>query len=393
MAQSSDMIAQIVEKLGMPIIAAVGEVERQKQAMGRVQGVQSDDSQARLIAELLGKSTELGLLLFRSFDMNEPTEARADAARLGLTALSGAVIANLYGMTGRIPGEPELQRLQKVVQSVVAFSENFETGHDAGQALSAADMEKSGGLHVLDFISVHYASSLIPIVNAVAAFPFGRPEEQLMKEIVQRIMGVANGFASRLYPNAAPEQAKSIEVSILKVCANTYAQCHFAEMTQLMSTGDQQKMMAQNISMDGVWGAFDKRLGMLEAVVGSIVPAGQGASGGVAPAAPQAAVQQQAPVTPPPVAPVDVTQQAPAAAPVDITQPAAQPLQAPPVDVTQAPAQPAAPVDVTQPVAPVDVTQQPAPPAAPPAEAAPAAADGDPMSFFSGPPQSSDEQR
>ena len=385
MPQSTDMIAQIVEKLGMPIITAVSEVERQKQAMGRVQGTPSDDSQARLIAELLGKSTELGLMLFRSFDINEPTESRADAARLGMTSLSSAVIANLYGMTGRIPGEPELQRLEKVVQSVVAFSENFESGHDASQAIAAADSERVASMPVMDFAAVHYASSLIPVVNAVAAFPFGRQEEQLMKEITQRLMGVANGFSGRLYMNADAEQKKAVEVAILKVAANTYAQCHFAEMTQLMSSGDQQRMMAQNISMDGVWAAFDKRLGMLEAVVTSLVgSAAQGsvAAGGVAPQQaaqqpPAAPVQAAPPVqqTPPPV---DVTQAAPPAAPpsVDVTQPAA----AAPVDVTQAP--PAAPVDVAQP-----------PPAAPPAqaEAAPSGNDGDPMSFFSAPPPASEE--
>ena len=367
MSQSSDMIAQIVEKLGMPIIAAVSEVERQKQAMGRVQGTPSDESQARLIAELLGKSTELGLMLFRSFDINEPTESRADAARLGMTALSSSVIANLYGMTGRIPGDTELQRLEKVVQSVVAFSENFETGHDAAQALGAADSERSKALPVLDYAAVHYSAALIPVVNAVAAFPFGRQEEQLMKEIVQRLTGVAQGFRARLYAQANPEQAKAVEVSILKVAANTYAQCHFAEMTQLMSSGDQQKMMAQNISMDGVWGAFDKRLSMLEAVVGALVPAGNvgaGGDGGIAPSAPPPAA-----AVAPPVAAADVTAP-PAAAGVDVT----------------APVQPAS-------VAPPDVS-----PATPPAQAAPAedaappAGDpSDPMSFFSGAPPINEE--
>tara|TARA_R110002126_G_scaffold13118_4_gene57095 strand:- start:249672 stop:250775 length:1104 start_codon:yes stop_codon:yes gene_type:complete len=360
MPQSSEMIAQIVEKLGMPIIAAVSEVERQKQAMGRVQGTPSDESQARLIAELLGKSTELGLMLFRSFDINEPTESRADAARLGMTALSSSVIANLYGMTGRIPGDPELQRLEKVVQSVVAFSENFETGHDAAQALGAADSERSGALPVLEYVAVHYSAALIPVVNAVAAFPFGRQEEQLMKEIVQRLMGVVQGFSARLYTSASPEQAKSVEVSLLKVAANTYAQCHFAEMTQLMSSGDQQKMMAQNISMDGVWGAFDKRLGMLEAVVSSLIAepvgASAGGAGGLAPSTPPPAV------APPPIATAPV---APPVAPVvDVAAPQSAPVE------NIAPVQSAAPVQSPEQVPP----QQPA------AEADPS----DPMAFFSG---------
>ncbi|MED5423782.1 MAG: hypothetical protein VX740_10130, partial [Pseudomonadota bacterium] len=286
MAQSSEMIGQIVEKLGMPIIAAVSEVERQKQAMGRVQGVQSDEAQARLVAELLGKSTELGLMLFRSFDINEPTESRADAARLGLTALSSTVIANLYGMTGRIPGEPELQRLEKVVQSVVAFSDNYETGQDATQVMAAADVEKAGGLSVLDYSAVHYASALIPVVNAVAAFPFGRPEDQLMKEVMQRLMGVVSAVASRLYAGLNDAQKKSVELALMKVAANTYAQCHFAEMTQLMSSGDQQKMMAQNLSMDGIWQAFDKRFSMLETVVTSLSGADQASSSGSSGVAP-----------------------------------------------------------------------------------------------------------
>ncbi|MCS5597975.1 MAG: hypothetical protein NZ828_12060 [Alphaproteobacteria bacterium] len=359
MAQSSEMIGQIVEKLGMPIIAAVSEVERQKQAMGRVQGVQSDEAQARLVAELLGKSTELGLMLFRSFDINEPTESRADAARLGLTALSSTVIANLYGMTGRIPGEPELQRLEKVVQSVVAFSDNYETGQDATQVMAAADVEKAGGLSVLDYSAVHYASALIPVVNAVAAFPFGRPEDQLMKEVMQRLMGVVSAVASRLYAGLNDAQKKSVELALMKVAANTYAQCHFAEMTQLMSSGDQQKMMAQNLSMDGIWQAFDKRFSMLETVVTSLSGADQASSSGssgVVPSAP-----------PPPAAPppVETAPQQPAAAPVDTTQPP-----------------PAAPVDVTQPAAA---------PVEPPPPAAPAADSSDPMAFFSAPPPASEE--
>jgi hypothetical protein len=391
MPQSHEMIAQIVEKLGMPILASVSEVERQKQAMGRVQGTPSDESQARLIAELLGKSTELGLMLFRSFDIMEPTEGRADAARLGMTALSGSVIANLYGMTGRIPGDPELQRLEKVVQSVVAFSENFESGHDAAQALTAADGEKTPALPALEYMAVHYASALIPIVNAVAAFPFGRQEELLMKEIVSRLMGVSKGFCERLYPSADTEQRKAVEVSIMKVAANTYAQCHFAEMTQLMSAGDQQKMMAQNISMDGVWAAFDKRFAMLEVIIGSLMGTQSDAAPATAPLQPQA--QQQAPAQ----APVQAS--APA---IDVTAPPPPPQAAAPIVDVTAPPPPAAPVvDVTAAPPAVDVTapppvEQQVPPvhAAAPAAAAPPAeeaASGDPMAFFSTPPATTEE--
>jgi hypothetical protein len=393
MPQSHEMIAQIVEKLGMPILASVSEVERQKQAMGRVQGTPSDESQARLIAELLGKSTELGLMLFRSFDIMEPTEGRADAARLGMTALSGSVIANLYGMTGRIPGDPELQRLEKVVQSVVAFSENFENGHDAAQALAAADGEKTPALPALEYMAVHYASALIPIVNAVAAFPFGRQEELLMKEIVSRLMGVSKGFCERLYPNADTEQRKAVEVSIMKVAANTYAQCHFAEMTQLMSAGDQQKMMAQNISMDGVWAAFDKRFAMLEVIIGSLMGTQSAAAPATAPLQPQPQAQQQAPAQAPVQAPVqaaapviDVTAPPPPAAPaVDVTAPHAAPV----VDVTAAP--PA--VDVTAQPPPVEQQVPPVHAAAPVAAAQPTeeAASGDPMAFFSTPPATTEE--
>tara|TARA_R110002124_G_scaffold129483_1_gene291024 strand:- start:334045 stop:335229 length:1185 start_codon:yes stop_codon:yes gene_type:complete len=393
MPQSHEMIAQIVEKLGMPILASVSEVERQKQAMGRVQGTPSDESQARLIAELLGKSTELGLMLFRSFDITEPTESRADAARLGMTALSGSVIANLYGMTGRIPGDPELQRLEKVVQSVVAFSENFESGHDAAQALGAADGEKTPALPALEYMAVHYASALIPLVNAVAAFPFGRQEELLMKEIVSRLMGVAKGFCERLYPDANAEQRKAVEVSIMKVAANTYAQCHFAEMTQLMSAGDQQKMMAQNISMDGVWAAFDKRFAMLEVIISSLMGSTATAAQSSAPVQPQAQVQPQPQPQQAPVAVVDVT--APPAPP-------AEAVAAPVVDVTAPPAAVPA-IDVTAPpaaaqVPPVHSTPPVAPPATPPSTSpaaddnpAEAASSSDPMAFFSTPPAATEE--
>lgn len=396
MANRSAFLIQILSKIGAPLLSAV-ESTRGKAAT-------DNHKDAETLASLLSRSVEMSVLLSQNMDLRG-SEEDADSLRLALAALAGPLIADIYEHGGKIPDETDLKRVQKAMESVLTFSDNF--------APSAAHI---GRLKALDDTPVHsdddqniiyVLQAFVPVIGAIAEFPFGQSESALIQDIVARLDETAKDFLSRILPGveSEPGKARYVELMILKALAALYADCYRAQTKKLTDDPD----MAEQITIDAVWSDFGTKKAMMEAVIQASIPGAASVESGQGdPVAPPPPPAPEMPA-PPPVPPVEQNIQQPVPAPEQppseaesLYQPDPVVPEAPPAppaaaggpmsfftkkDAPATPETPAAPPSQPQPPASPQNQAPPPPPVQPqpPADqssAPPPDASGNPMAFF-----------
>jgi hypothetical protein len=378
MAKRATFLVQILDKIGAPLLAAT-----ESSPAGDADGVQA----AQTMASLLTKAVQMSVTLSQSMDL-QGTEEDADSIRLSLAALAGDVIAEGYKATQKVPDDADLARMSKALEAVLSFSDNFAPAQAHISRLQSLDDIQVHSDE--DQNTVYVMKALLPVVSAVAEFPFGQPETNLMQDIARKLQADAKAMTAAILAQGEVDASKMryVELMTLRALATLYAECHKAQTKKLIEANG-----SIEPSLDPVWQAYDVRRGLLESVAGATLPGGaQGVSGqgAVAPAA-QPPQQEQAPQPPEQVQ----AQPQPQAAPV-APQPAAPPAAPPPA---QAPAeqasdnpmsffskketssQPAAAQPEQAPAA-QPAPQQAAPQAPAETPAAPAADSDNPMSFF-----------
>jgi hypothetical protein len=376
----AEYMALVLEKLGTPLLAAVHEVGNRQAVMGANAPTPRED--AERMAALLSLITKAGVDLSARLDL-KADEDTADGLRVAVTALVSPLVASVYQMTGRIPGDAEIERLQSGFETVLAYADNFSGAADIRDRLQG--LEREWAPSDAAQVSLQYFQILVPVVSAVLAFPFGQPEKKLLNDLTTRLLRDAKALKAELFPTLDGTAGTKIELSFLRAASMLYSQCHYAEMARLMSMGDKARDVP--LSPDTVIASYEARLAMLSELGKTLIMGAEDdtATGGASSQAPAAPQQEQAPppVFSPPPTQQPVQQQAQQAADnagdiPDIFR--KNPIGSPPA----APQQQDAPPVFTQ--APVN---PPAPPAAPPPQAAAAAASapetgntGDPMAFF-----------
>ena len=292
MNQRAQYLIQILDKIGAPLL---GAAERGG----------DDADTAQIVASLLGKVVETSISMNQALDL-DAADAQDDSLRVALAALAGDIVADQYKQKGKVPEAADLTRIQSAISAVLTFGDNFTLSSDHVERLSK--MKADGAVVDTHQINIQYVNALIPVINAVGAFPFGQPEQKLIMDVSDRLVKRTAEMRETLLPGLSGDDEKLAELAILRATASVYAACHEAE-TQRMSGAD----APDTVSIDPVWKAFESRTAMLEAVVKNIMPDN---------AATQASVAAAAVVTDP----------TPASPPVQETPPAA----APPAENTQA---------------------------------------------------------
>lgn len=346
MTQRTQYLIQILDKIGGPLMDAVSAVPNPETA-------ESIEGDAQTIAGLLGKVVEVSISMNEALDLNAQ-DAQDDALRVALAALAGPLVAGQYRQNARIPQDNDLKRLGAAMQAVLTFGDNFTPSPEHEARLKAIEAEgKPVDAHQ---ISIQYVHAFIPVINAVGAFPFGRPEQKLIMDVSGRLVNRAVEMRESLLPALSGDDQKLAELAILRALTSVYAACHTSETQRLAGMSDQTPDAS---SMEPVWQNFDTRSAMLEAVVKNILPADS--------AAPVAAAPTTPPVASPPAA----------EAPQDT---AAKPAIFGGGTAAAATPEPPAPADT-----PPAASETPAPPATPPPSEQPPAQGGNPMAFFGTP--------
>lgn len=310
---------------------------------------------AQRMAELLAKTTQASIEMSRAIDFGANPE-QGDSLRVALAALAGELIGAYYKNVGKAPTENDLKKMTAALQTVLTYSDNFMPGSDAVMRLD--NLSAYGQNIDAPQTALQYIHAFIPVVNAVTAFPFGQPEQKLIMDLSSRLIQRAMEIRESVFENLAAGDEKRIELSIVAMLTKIYAACHSAETARLMSLTEQQQATA-GIGLESVWKMFELRIGIIEALARTLIPAGGTASGGSAKAPSPIAA---APVSPPP------------------NVPPAPPLQTPPADALGS-----SPMSMF-----VKKPEGETPPQAPPA--AGSGQGSGPMSFFKGPPKKDDGQ-
>ncbi len=308
MSQRSAFQVQILSRLGAPLMTAVGEVA----ARQRKDGEDTQKQEAERLAELLGKAVQVSVSLAGIMDLKD-SDGQADSTRLALAALAGPLVAGQYRLTAKVPGDAEIKRMIKALEAVLTFSDNFTPAAENTARLASM---APGALADENQIHIQYVNALVPVVNVIAAFPFGRPETRLVQEVAGQLVGRAQDICKSFMNGAAEKDMKQAELAILAALAALYVECHQEEKNRLMALGEQARAKTAEASggvlpVDPVWKAFEIRAGMVELLAKSAVSAASSAA--KAPAPPQVAAPVVAPSAPPPPPPPVAAAPAPAA--------------------------------------------------------------------------------
>lgn len=310
MSQRAEFQIQVLERLGVPLMTAVGSVSAR---MGVAPDMRAD---ATRLAELISRTVQMSVSLSESMDIRDD-QGQADGLRLALAGLSAPLVAGAYEMTGHVPAEGDIGRLASTLGAVLAFADNFTPAADATARLNALEAGPYTGGPDEPQIHIQALFALVPVIQAIGVYSFGRPEKKLVQDVSATVLDRATAMCGRMLgPNATLAQKKKAELSIVRALCLLYAQCHAMETSRLMMMDDASRnaMIQQSggqVPMDAVWAAFDRGAEMLTLTAEAVVPGAGAASGGASVPRPSAPVMTP-PVTAPAAAPVRAPAEPPA---------------------------------------------------------------------------------
>lgn len=299
MDQRAAYLFQVTEKIGAPLLAA---------AESRAS---ADDSrsEATIVAELLARAVQAGVELATAMDIRE-TGAEGESVRLALAGLAGPLVAGHYRNSGKVPGEPEVKRLVTALSAALTFADNFSpaAGNTARLAALEAGVPPADDTQVM----IQCLQALTPLVVAVSAYPFGRPEKKMVQDVTERLVQQAGNLAARLVPGVDEPDLKQMELVLLRAMVPLYCAAHQAEMQRVMKLDDNARQLAAQtnggvLSLEPVWQNFDKQVAMLDvlaqSLAGRFISAQTTATGTTAPASRRPEIPAETPVIPPIAAP------------------------------------------------------------------------------------------
>ena len=139
----------------------------------------------------------------------------------------------------------------------------------------------------------------VPVIDAIAEFPFGQTETQLAQDVMDKLAARADTIAKDLKGESGRPAARWASLRVLQGLGQLYAAVHRAETARLQSAGEGGDPAA---ALERVWAQLDTRIGMVETLL-----LGARAQNDVNAAQPEApepaqAAPQPAPPPPPPAA-------------------------------------------------------------------------------------------
>lgn len=284
--------------MAAPLTAAACAV-----ASRQPEGDDTARQEAERVAELLARTVQAGVALSASMDL-KAADGESDSIRLALAALTGPLVAGQYRLTGKVPGDADIKRMVRAMEGVLTFSDNFAPEPESTARLTGLEAESPASDE--NQAHIQYVNALVPVVDAVASFPFGRPEAKLIQDVAGRLGARATALRKDMAASVSGAQARQAELGILRALAALYAACHKAQVEKLMALDEaaREKLAAESpdgaLPLDPVWKAFDLRAEMVALIGRTAAPGGgDAASSGPAPAPAAApAVEKAAPESP-----------------------------------------------------------------------------------------------
>lgn len=249
MDQRAKQIIAIVEKIGAPLVSSVVANAGEDAVQGHAQQV----------AALLTQSVKLGIDIVGMTDLSV---TQGDSVRLALSGVAGAMLADLYAHGKKVPDDVTLSKIKSALQAVLTFSENFTIDDNGSKRLVGL----SDGVDLSDSsqTQLQYMYVFISIVDAVASFSFGLPEQKLVLEITERLISDSKALRGALFEDLSGDDEEIVDFACLRALVPVFAAC-YTKLTKRLSAGE-----VQSASIDKVWKNYDARYALLRSLVVSL---------------------------------------------------------------------------------------------------------------------------
>ncbi len=245
----------VLKNVVTPLLQAIGEVNRAAKSATPPTGEEEAATLASLVSGALALSEATANTIAGG---SEPLD---DTVRWGIVSASTHNIAATFRSTGRVTGADEAQRLAAAV---------FEH-KDKFQSQSVAPGESLP--NTLGTFRARMLEALVPVVNAIAQYAFGRAEHVMLSQVADRLLKTADQVTRSLAPaGCTPRDWRLLCWSVLQAAGFLYSDCHFAEADRLlyMDKEERDAYFQQHDMMPPltfVWQAFDQRMAMLATLI------------------------------------------------------------------------------------------------------------------------------
>lgn len=193
--------------------------------------------------------------------LNEGREPLDDGVRWMIVSAAAQNVAARFRATGTAATQEDTENLSKAV---------FEL-KDKFQSQSVAPGESVP--NTLGMFRAKMLEALVPVVNAVAQYSFGRAEHLLLAQVTERILKTADQVTRSLAPaGCTPKDWRLLCWSVLQAAGYLYSDCHFAEADRLlyMEKEERDAYFREHDNMPPlhfVWQSFDQRMAMLSTLI------------------------------------------------------------------------------------------------------------------------------
>ncbi len=219
----------------------------------------SPEQESQLLSGLVEATLALAETTLEA--LNEGGEAVEDAVRWNIIAAGAHAVAARFRATSQPPTPDEAATLAKAV---------FET-KEKFQSQAVAPGENAP--NTLGTFRARMLEALVPVVNAVAQYSFGRAEHLMLAQVSERILRTADQVTRGLAPaGCTPRDWRLLCWSVLQAAGFLYSDCHFAEADRLLYMDKDErdayfKEHDQIPPLTFVWQSFDQRMAMLATLI------------------------------------------------------------------------------------------------------------------------------
>jgi hypothetical protein len=234
-------------QIGMPLLQVLAE--------GSQASEQTDVDKAQAFNELVDRSVLLSKEIAGQIGASE--EDLEPSVRWALAGSASHVVAASYRATGKSIEPEEVKRLAILAGQL---QERFKS------------QIPPGGETIPNTVATFRAKmmeAMVPVIGAIAQYSFGRGEHELLTEVSERLVKMADQVTRAVAAaGTSPEQWRLLCWNILRAAGQVYAESHYAEADRILYMPADQRAayLAQhgtNIPMTQVWQAFNQRMAML----------------------------------------------------------------------------------------------------------------------------------
>ena len=238
-------------QIGLPLLQALAEASNQNKSTTE-EGVADKSKQFN---DLVESSINLSRELAKEIGCDETS--LDPAVRWALSGSASQVVAASFRATGKAVSQEEVSNLAGLAaQLQEKFKSQIPSG---GEALP----------NTVATFRAKMMEAMVPVIGAVAQYAFGRGEHELLAEVSERLVKMADQVTRALAePGSTPEQWRLLCWNVLRAAGQIYTESHYAEADRIlyMAADERAAYLAQHgaeVPMTQVWQAFNQRMAML----------------------------------------------------------------------------------------------------------------------------------